>query len=818
MSNNNQGYRRDRRDRNDGHGWNNNETMPPHKRQRQQYDNRAPNNYNPRYPNFPNNNMMTGNFQYPQGYYHQADHFREHKAEVASNIPEDPNRMKSFKQFISALPDSVTEESAANQYKNYKIEFKKSHAKQFFDKYKEHEWLLEKYHPVQLKKRLEEQRQSRKRRLNAFLELIDCDWLTDVKLDYREEDKGKLELFLDSVIVKLEGGTDEDLRLLLQQSHYRVPRHMRDFSEEAEKLKLEQSTKQNELQPEDSNNPDPNRSIGDDAANNDNNDNNDINEEVKIKEEDEGIDCDDKPSCSGEGLEQPKIKTEAGDVEKEDEEESADQLSARQEEVNEVINEDPTPKVLDPASNSSKGQFKTLLHKPSSIFLRNLDSSVTKKEIEEYASNEEKYPGFLRVAMSEPKPPTYQRRAWVTYRNTIDIKKYCWLFTQSGEEWLKEAGSAVNKDIGKRIRPTSGLFQHRMVVKADIKNTVSLITYLDKQRGIWENDKVEEKPQTLPSKNDSTTEEVNKEEKSEMITIKQEEEAAVANITEPDPSQQLGQTTEDSLATDETNELPQQQDETPQQQDETPQQQNELTQQQSETNDECLPDQENKSETEPMNEEGDDAQKRKNPLLEDVEQYLIEESNTEEHELIGVVKNEDEARVELSRDENLERVLDKLLLYLRVVHSVDYYNATEYYGEDDMPTRIGLVYARGVYPSVTQIVKLQDIKATIRNHQLRLKHLTEESTISEAEQKQLGKIDVDALLEAFVEANTYQISESKWTCTITKKKFLEKKFVRKHILNPNNTTVAPLIEEIKTNAAFFNNYIADPKRPSEITS
>ena len=33
------------------------------------------------------------------------------------------------------------------------------------------------------------------------------------------------------------------------------------------------------------------------------------------------------------------------------------------------------------------------------------------------------------------------------------------------------------------------------------------------------------------------------------------------------------------------------------------------------------------------------------------------------------------------------KVLDKMVLYLRIVHSVDFYNHSEYPNEDEMPNR-----------------------------------------------------------------------------------------------------------------------------------
>lgn len=45
------------------------------------------------------------------------------------------------------------------------------------------------------------------------------------------------------------------------------------------------------------------------------------------------------------------------------------------------------------------------------------------------------------------------------------------------------------------------------------------------------------------------------------------------------------------------------------------------------------------------------------------------------------------------------QVLDRLLLYLRLVHSVDYYNFCEYPAEDEMPHRCGLIHVRGPLPT-----------------------------------------------------------------------------------------------------------------------
>ena len=86
-----------------------------------------------------------------------------------------------------------------------------------------------KYHPDEYPKRREEQRQVVKRRLATFMDLYQKGYLNDVVVD--SENQRGLTRFLDAgrmksnrrvfigqlkylVVIKLEGGTDQDLRVL----------------------------------------------------------------------------------------------------------------------------------------------------------------------------------------------------------------------------------------------------------------------------------------------------------------------------------------------------------------------------------------------------------------------------------------------------------------------------------------------------------------------------------------------------------------------------------------------------------------------------
>lgn len=87
--------------------------------------------------------------------------------------------------------------------------------------------------------------------------------------------------------------------------------------------------------------------------------------------------------------------------------------------------------------------------------------------------------------------------------------------------------------------------------------------------------------------------------------------------------------------------------------------------------------------------------------MHNITDYLIEEASAEEEELLGLEPTSDaqDATSSVERDDNLLSVLDRIILYLRIVHSLDYYNHCEYPNEDEMPNRCGILHARGPPPT-----------------------------------------------------------------------------------------------------------------------
>lgn len=194
----------------------------------------------------------------------------------------------------------------------------------------------------------------------------------------------------------------------------------------------------------------------------------------------------------------------------------------------------------------------------------------------------------------------------------------------------------------------------------------------------------------------------------------------------------------------------------------------------------------------------------------------------------GVVANKNPLLAEAEslppdEEEEVKSVLDKLLLYLRVVHSIDYYNQNDYKGEDEMPNRCGLMHVRpaeagggeeagggGGEAQQQQPPTDQELDTFWTSIQARLEQFTTlPPKIDDAEAKKLGLKDEEFEIGKFISANSQELAKDKWLCTLSGKKFKALEFVKKHIFNK----FADKVDTVKKEVEFFNNYIRDPRRP-----
>lgn len=172
----------------------------------------------------------------------------------------------------------------------------------------------------------------------------------------------------------------------------------------------------------------------------------------------------------------------------------------------------------------------------------------------------------------------------------------------------------------------------------------------------------------------------------------------------------------------------------------------------------------------------------RNPLLKNITEFLIEEASAEEEELLGAELSQiDGGDQTLERNEHSIKVLDRLIYYLRIVHSFDYYNVTEYPNEDEMPNRIGLVHVRGLPPSLK--VQQADVDSYIKTFEQKILPFTQPLVeLTEEELEKLGLRDEEAEVEKFIQENTQEISSDKWLCPLSGKKFKGECFVLRFAL------------------------------------
>lgn len=154
------------------------------------------------------------------------------------------------------------------------------------------------------------------------------------------------------------------------------------------------------------------------------------------------------------------------------------------------------------------------------------------------------------------------------------------------------------------------------------------------------------------------------------------------------------------------------------------------------------------------------------------------------------------------------KVLDRLILYLRIVFSLDFYNKNEYPLEDEMPNRCGLLHVRPTEKGEENSEK--EISEYVQKMEEKMSVFLKDKVEIKADLlTKLGLRNENDEIEKFLSASMQELEHDKWLCTLSQKKFKAPEFVRKHIQNKFGDN----IEEVKLEVDFFNNYIKDENRP-----
>uniref|UniRef100_UPI0023EBC21C serrate RNA effector molecule homolog n=1 Tax=Agelaius phoeniceus TaxID=39638 RepID=UPI0023EBC21C len=87
--------------------------------------------------------------------------------------------------------------------------------------HKDEEWFRSKYHPDEAGRRQQEAQAALRNRLGVFLYLWEHGWLENLLLDI--DRAPQIVKTLDAAVIKMEGGTEHDLRILEQEEEEERP-------------------------------------------------------------------------------------------------------------------------------------------------------------------------------------------------------------------------------------------------------------------------------------------------------------------------------------------------------------------------------------------------------------------------------------------------------------------------------------------------------------------------------------------------------------------------------------------------------------------
>lgn len=675
------------------------------------------------------------------------------EAPVATGIETQP-AMMSFKAFLQSQDDTITDEEAMAKYNEYKLEFKRQQLNEFFVAHKDEEWFKIKYHPEESVKRKEEQLAALKSRVEIFTEFLEKGLIDNVRLD-GDQSEALIKL-MDCVVVKLEGGDDTDLQALDTPETVPAPASKPKEGEavtEEKPFVLEESDDEKEKEKK-KDEADPDKPI----------------EPMKIDIDQEQVELQNQAKeFSKQVLDDVEMKEEQPPVEenkkkrkREYDFESGSESEEEKPIKNELDEPPPPGEEADKSGNDTKEEGKA-----------DSDSDNEKDEDSRSKKNEAEAEGEIEGddEKSEEKITEKEEEKGEMDSDVIEVDRRRKDMHKTSSIFLRNLAPTITKaEVEAMCKRYPGFLRVALAEPQAERRWfrrgwVTFERHVNIKEICWNLNNIRLRDCELGAI-------VNKDLTRRVRTVN--------GIT----SHKQVVRHDIKIAAKMAHTL----------------------------------DARNNLWTEPSAngvDNGANAQSfglvSNNPVLRNITDYLIEEASAEEEELLGTTDAEDgqiEDTCTIERDEALIKVLDRLLLYLRIVYSVDYYNHCEYPQEDEMPNRCGLIHARGLPP--TTKVSQQEIQDYCKQFEAKISTLVAPNQVlSPTELVKLGAKDPDKEIEKFIQANTQELSKDKWLCPLSGKKFKGPDFVRKHIQNKHAEKVQEVVKEVE----YFNNYLMDPKRP-----
>lgn len=360
------------------------------------------------------------------------------------NLPAAPNApvFMTFKDFIIQQEDNIDENEAVRRYQEYKVEFKRTQINDFFVLHKGEEWFEEKYHPVKSIERRNSVRQGLRKRLRLFVDLQEQGILDNVKLTITND--AEVLKLLDKAVVKLDGGTDEDMKALDLPPPPKV-------IEEGEEPKTEENSPQESI-----------TLVEDDPKL----DNKKYNYNADGNDEEDGDPSEPLPPGIEPDDEVPTPEVTEGEMKPSDGD-------------NDEENKGEGEKKSESAEYVYDGSH---VKRPYSLFMRMVAACITRADLEAVCK---RYPGYLRIAMSDASSERrYARRAWASFDHTVNIKDICWNISNIRIKDM-ELNPIVNRDVSNRVRSVNGITCSPVAMQLDMNFLMDFVKKLDEKHELY---------------------------------------------------------------------------------------------------------------------------------------------------------------------------------------------------------------------------------------------------------------------------------------------------------------------------------------------
>ncbi|XP_056018569.1 serrate RNA effector molecule homolog isoform X2 [Ostrea edulis] len=657
--------------------------------------------------------------------------------------------MLTFKQFLTQQEDNISDQDAIKKYNEYKDEFKRQQINEFFLAHKEEEWFKTKYNPDECEKRHKEVKKALQHRCSVYMELLDSGRIEATWVDFEKSDE--VVKLLDAAVIKMEGGTDFDLTVLDQIMEEEKDGHRSRNNSESVPMESPDEKKKRKRSVSNDKKPDEPLKLPISA------------EQKELMKKAQEFSKQQQAKNGSESnspvLEESNVKEMKKPKKKKRHRDKAgyDYESGSESESGSDSESEPVPPGLEESGEIADGE------KSEDGEEQNISSSTEASKTKEEETRKESVMSDGEdkdqdtteekndKKESNPKPRALHKTSSIFLRNLAPS-----ITKQEVEAMCKRYPGFVrvalqDPQAERRFFRRAWVTFERDVNIKEICWNLNNIRLRDCELGATLNREL--KQRVRPVNGISAHKQIVRADVKQAARIIQNLDSKWGMWEDPE------------------------------------------------------------EEKKDKSKESSFSFTSKNPVLKNITDYLVEEGSYEEEELLGEKMEDGEKEssneVTVERDERMIKALDRMILYLRIVYSIDYYSANEYPNEDEMPHRCGIMHCRGV-PPTTKITQ-QDVNDWITNTENKLKQFTEvQEKLSEEDSIKFGRKDPEAEVEKFVTLNTQELSKDKWLCPISGKKFKGPEFVRKHIFNKHGEKV----DEVRTEVSFFNNYLMDPKRPA----